>query len=308
MSALLRPLGAFAGAFLLAACALLAPRQLLLADHPLAGRIWDPGANRIVAPEEALGRAVRARYVLLGEVHDNPEHHRLQRVVLEALARRGPARALAMEQFDADHQRAIDAARAEGAGAEAIADAGRFDRRGWNWPLYRPLVEFALERGWPLIAANLSRAQARGVLDDPARSGLAEADTPLREALERDLIAGHCGERPEAKRLAGLVEAQRARDARLARALSAVPNAAGVLIAGNGHARKDRGAPLYLPGADLVAIGFVEVEAGKNQALDYIAEGFATAASYDFVWFTPRAARPDPCAHVKRSGAAPKAL
>jgi len=308
VSALLRPLGAFAGAFLLAACALLAPRQLLLADHPLAGRIWDPGANRIVAPEEALGRAVRARYVLLGEVHDNPEHHRLQRAVVEALARRGPARALAMEQFDADHQRAIDAARAEGAGAEAIADAGRFDRRGWNWPLYRPLVEFALERGWPLIAANLSRAQARAVLDDPARSRLPEADTPLREALERDLIAGHCGERPEAKRLAGLVEAQRARDARLARALSAVPNAAGVLIAGNGHARKDRGAPLYLPGADLVAIGFVEVEAGKNQALDYIAEGFATAASYDFVWFTPRAARPDPCAHVKRSGAAPKAL
>lgn len=307
MSALLRRLGAFAGAFLLAACAPLAPRQMLLADHPLAGKIWAPGANRIVAPEEALGRAMRARYVLLGEVHDNPEHHRLQRVVLEALARRGPARALAMEQFDADHQNAIDAARAGGAGVEAIADAGRFDRKGWDWPLYRPLVEFALGRGWPLIAANLSRGQARAILDDPGRSGLPEADPFLREALERDLIAGHCGERPAAKRLAGMVEAQRARDARMAQALASPADRGSVLVAGNGHARRDRGIPLYLSGADLVAIGFVEVEASKRTPQDYF-DGFATAASYDFVWFTPRAARPDPCANLKRSGAASKAL
>lgn len=308
MSALTWRLGAFAGAFLLAACAPLAPRQMLLDDHPLAGKIWDPAAQRMVAAEEALGRAARARYVILGEVHDNPEHHRLQRAVLETLARHGPARALAMEQFDTTHQESIDAARTRSADAEALAEAGNFDRKGWDWPLYRPLVELALDRGWPLIAANLSRAQARAIVEDPARSGLPEADTPLREALERDLIAGHCGERPESRRLAGLVEAQRARDARLARALSASPNVGGVLIAGNGHARKDRGVPLYLPGADLVAIGFLEVEPEKSELQDYFAEGFATAASYDFVWFTARAARPDPCAHVKRSGAAPKAL
>lgn len=307
MSALLRPLGVFAGAFLLAACAPLAPRQMLLSDHPLAGKIWAPEANRIVAPEEALGRAMRARYVLLGEVHDNPEHHRLQRVVLEALAGHGPARALAMEQFDADHQRAIDAARAEGAGVEAIADAGRFDRKGWDWPLYRPLVEFALGRGWPLVAANLSRARARAILNDPARSGLPAADTPLREALERDLIAGHCGERPAGKRLAGMVEAQRARDARMAQALASRADRGSVLVTGNGHARRDRGIPLYLSGADLIAIGFVEVEASKPTPQDYV-DGFATAASFDFVWFTLRAARPDPCANLKRSGAASKAL
>ena len=307
MSALLWRLGAFAGALLLAACAPLAPRPMLFADHPLAGRIWDPAAHRMVEPEEALGRAARARYVVLGEVHDNAEHHRLQRAVLETLARLGPARALAMEQFDARHQDSIDAARTRNADAEALAEAGNFDRKGWGWPLYRPLVEWALGRGWPLIAANLSRAEARAIVDDPARSGLPAADAAVREALERDLIAGHCGERPEAKRLAGLVEAQRARDARLARALSASPNVGGVLIAGNGHARKDRGVPLHLP-ADLVAIGFLEVEPEKSEPRDYFAEGFATPASYDYVWFTARAERLDPCARVKRSGAAPKAL
>jgi len=230
--------------------------------------------------------------VILGEVHDNPEHHRLHRIALDALAQHGAARVLAMEQFDTERQEAIDVARARREGVEALAEAGKFDREGWDWPLYRPLVEFALERGWPLAAANLSRARSRTIVDDPARSGLPAADPVLRAALERDMIEGHCGERPEAKRLIGMVEAQRARDAEMARALLARGDSASVLIAGNGHARRDRGVPLYVRDAGLVAIGFVEVETGKTVPSDYIADG---AASFDFIWFTPRAAREDPC-------------
>ena len=132
-----------------------------------------------------------------------------------------------MEQFDSEYQPAIDAARAAGADAEALADAGHFDRKGWNWPLYWPLVQFALDRGWPLAAANLSRAEARAIVADPARSGLPPAPA-VTKALERDIIDGHCGAAPEPKRLAGMVEAQRARDVRMASVLKG-PN---VLIAG----------------------------------------------------------------------------
>ena len=224
--------------------------------------------------------------MILGEIHDNPEHHRLQRVVLEALAARGGPRLLAMEQFDSEHQAAIDAARASGADAEALADAGHFDRKGWGWPLYRPLVQFALESGWPLVAANLSRTEARALVADPGRSELAPAAPSVRGALERDIIDGHCGAAPEAKRLAGMVEAQRARDARMASVLKSES----VLIAGSGHARRDRGVPLYLPSDDLISIAFMEVEPGMARPQD-----FADAASYDYLWFTPRAARDDPC-------------
>ncbi|HZD19287.1 MAG TPA: ChaN family lipoprotein, partial [Burkholderiales bacterium] len=188
----------------LAACA----RPLAPGEHPLVGRIWDARAERFVSPEEVFNHGARARHVILGETHDNPEHHRLQRVVLDALAARGEKRLLAMEQFDTEYQAAIDAARAAGADAERIADAGHFDRRGWNWPLYRPLVQFALEHGWPLVAANLSRAEARAVVANPARSGLPPAPATVQAALERDIIEGHCGAAPEAKRLAGMVAAQ----------------------------------------------------------------------------------------------------
>ncbi|HYR33234.1 MAG TPA: ChaN family lipoprotein [Burkholderiales bacterium] len=226
-------------------------------------------------------RAARTRHVILGETHDNPAHHRLQRAALDALANQH--RLLAMEQFDSEYQAAIDAARS--GGAEAVADAGHFDRKGWNWPLYKPLVEFALERGWPIVAANLSRAEARAIVADPTRSGLPPAPPAVRSALEQDMIDSHCGAAPEAKRLAGMVEAQRARDARMASVLKG-PS---VLIAGNGHARRDRGVLLYLGGTDVLSIAFTEVDDGERSPRVY-------EQSFDYLWFTARAARADPCA------------
>ena len=253
------------------------------AHSPAPGEIWDTRAERFVSAHDVYARAARATHVILGETHDNPEHHRLQRLALERLT--GP-RALAMEQFDSEYQAAIDAAPAK---TEAIADAGHFDRKGWNWPLYRPLVEFAVEHRWPIIAANLSRMEARRIVRDPAASGLPPAPE-VAKALERDIAESHCGERPPPKLLAGMVEAQRTRDAHMASRLGSRT----VLITGSGHARRDRGVPLYLPGADVVSIGFMELDADKKSPRDYLT-GLFTPASFDYVWFTPRATRRDPC-------------
>ena len=47
-------------------------------DHPLAGQIWDVAHGRFV-PMTALASAVSAaRFALLGERHDHPEHHEFQ--------------------------------------------------------------------------------------------------------------------------------------------------------------------------------------------------------------------------------------
>ena len=243
-------------------------------------------AGKFSSERELFDRAARARHVLLGETHDNPEHHRLQLVVLRALGHQ--QRVLAMEQFDSEHQAAMD--RAASRDSEALADAGRFDRKGWNWPLYRPLVEFALERRWPVRAANLSRADARRIVGNPALADLPPAAPSVVEGLQRDIAQGHCGQSPPPKVLAGMVQAQRARDARLASALVE----RSVLITGSGHARRDRGVPLYLPPGDVLSVGMIEVDDGKRAPADYYGDFFGPA-SFDYLWFTPRHARPDPC-------------
>jgi uncharacterized iron-regulated protein len=273
-------------------CALLALAACATAPHPLEGRIFDARSGAFVERAALLEEAARTPYVLLGERHDNAGHHRLQHEVVEGMLARGARPALAFEQFDREHQAALARAQAApGRDADSVAAAGRLDRDAWRWPDYQPLVTLALERGLPIVAANLSRAEARAIVREPARSGLAPASAPVRAALERDIVEGHCGQRPE--RLDGMIDAQRARDAALARAIAAHPSA--VLVTGAGHARRDRGVPLYLPaGARVLSIAFVEVEDGQRSPRDY-----AGAGSYDYAWFTARAPRKDPCAGLR---------
>jgi uncharacterized iron-regulated protein len=275
------------------------------AAHPLSGRIWDTRARDWISTTELEHRLARARHVLLGEVHDNAEHHRLRRDLLAALVRDGRRPAIAMEQFDREHQPALQRAQNEPAFApESLKTAGRVDAQGWNWSYYEPIVRLALDHRLPILAANLSRADAFRVSTQGAAAVLGAAavselhlEQPLPDAVRRKLEQviedGHCGEAPR-NILPGMVAAQRARDAIMAHTLQA--HAPAVLIAGNGHVRRDFGVPYYLArypqGDDVLAVGFIEVDAAKPAPTDYVTVG---APEYDYTVFTPRAPRPDPC-------------
>ena len=104
--------------------------------------------------------------------------------------------------------------------------------------------------------------------------------------MRRELSEGHCSPPSEAA-LRAMVLAQRARDAAMARAMRAAGPEA-ILIAGNGHVRKDRGVPALLPGT--VSLGLIELKESRSDAAEYL------AAPYDYLWFTAQVPRPDPCA------------
>jgi uncharacterized iron-regulated protein len=294
----------------LAGCA--APR-LILAEHPLAGRVWDVALGRFLPPPEAEERIAAADIALLGEIHDNPAHHQIQARLLRQAIARGKRPALAMEQFDTDWQSAIDAARKAGATTAAIAQAGRISS-GWEWPLYQPLVLQALRERLPIVAANLSRERARG-LASGGHAALGEGEA-RRLALDRNwsaeqgatlrrmLVDGHCGQ--DDPMIDRLVPVQRAKDAVMADRILGSGNAA-VAIIGRSHARKDIGVPLYLreraPEKRLVSLGLVEVEAGLGDPAAY---PDAAPGLHDLVWFTPRALRPDPCAGFRKIGHSPR--
>ena len=66
-----------------------------------------------------------------------------------------------------------------------------------------------------------------------------------------------------------------------------------VLIAGNGHVRKDYGVPNHLD-VESASVGFVEVWKDKDHPRDYDANRF------DYTWFTPRVDSLDPCEKYKK--------
>jgi uncharacterized iron-regulated protein len=140
--------------------------------------VGDPGF-RIVAPDARTGitwaqmidRLARADVVFFGEQHDDPETHRAETAVLESLGRVGRPVVLSLEMFERDVQPVLDDYLA---GRVSEAD---FLARSRPWPRYasdyRPLVELAKARGWPVIAANVPRPLASAV----GRKALAALDT-----------------------------------------------------------------------------------------------------------------------------------
>ena len=71
-------------------------------------------------------------------------------------------------------------------------------------------------------------------------------------------------------------------------------DAQGVVIAGNGHVRKDYGMPNHIDQPH-TSIGLVEVVGELKEVLDYAPE------RYDFVWFSPRLDDIDACEKYKEA-------
>ena len=278
-------------------------------DHPLAGRIWSVGEARFVEAEDLVERLSSSRYVLLGEKHDNPDHHRLQAWVVEALIAAGRRPAVAFEMIDEGQAPALDAYLAgRPVDAAGLGPAIGWEQTGWpDWALYRPIADAAVAAGLPIRAANLSRDGIRAVARDgwkalaPERvSRLALSTEPNEEtrlAMSAEMKESHCGMLPD-ESVPAMIRVQRVRDGLMAEAM-ARPGADGaVLIAGNGHVRRDRGAPWYLrllDPAPATSLAFLEVAAGRLEPADY-GRAFDGTLPFDYVWFTPRLDDADPCA------------
>lgn len=292
-----------------------APVRLIERHHPLVGRVWSVRERRFVPPARVEADVRAARYLLLGERHGNPDHHALQGRLIASAAQGGRRVAVVAEQLDFDVQPAIDECRRDC--ADFGADLGaRVNWAASGWPayaVYRPVFDAAGAAKAPVYAGNAGakriRALSRGDAPTAAeQSWVARAKTPLeglgRDRLVADLTEGHCGHMP-AQHAESLVLAQRLRDASMTSRLelaaaSLEPQAAIVLVAGTGHARRDYGVPTLL-GEPALVIEFVEAAHGATRP-----ERYGPLDGYDYVWFTARVDEPDPCEKFRRSGAAAK--
>ena len=280
------------------------PAPELGEHHPLRGRIWDARARAFIDEQTLAARLAAASHVLLGEKHDNPRHHQIQALLLRALVDAGRRPALVWEMITDEEAPALDRFLRSGArDPDKLGAALRWEERGWPpWSIYRPVAAVALEAGLSLVAAGIDRRQlmelAHGPTSQPAAARLpaaAEAD------LAQEVREAHCGHStPGMERM--MVRAQQRRDSRMARRMLGHGGGA-VLIAGNGHARRDRGVPFQLraldPAARAVSLGIVEVQGGETRPEAYAAGAPGLGPAYDYIWLTRRVDNVDPCARFR---------
>jgi uncharacterized iron-regulated protein len=272
-----------------------------------AGALWvttttvaTAASVKIDPTPTALAQAMQGhRVVLLGEVHDNAAQHALRAAALRQLVVNGARPAIAFEQFNREWQANIDRARHERPRDADYVIAQAKGEVGWRWDLYRHFVALALEYDLPIVAANVSRADAIQVAID-GWSAICDARTidelkldklpaAFRRKHEDAIAIGHCN-LLSAEELPARARAQMTRDIVMARSIRPYVDRGVVLLAGNGHVRRDIGVRFWLP-ADVtrnaISIGVLERDQDSSAP--------ESASDFDAYVVTERAERPDPC-------------
>lgn len=234
-----------------------------------------------------------ARVVILGEQHDNPDHHIRQAEWVAALE---PV-ALVFEMLTP-----AQAARADVDWASQADLDAAIGWTGGDWPsfdMYFPI--FAAAPDAAIYGAGVPRDVLRAQMETPlalhplaAEFGLDLPLDPETQAAREELqSAAHCGALPD-EVLPMMVDAQRIRDAALAdAALRALEDTGGpvVVITGNGHARTDWGMPALMgyaaPQVQVFALG-----QGEN--------GNAAEGIFALTLDAPAPERGDPCAAFRQ--------
>jgi uncharacterized iron-regulated protein len=316
-------------------------------QHPLAGSVYSPKHGGLATLPSGMTAALllltgkQGGMVLVGEVHDNPIHHKLQAWLIELNAKtwRDRRPGIVFEQIRVDQQPALDQFKALAeAGSGTAYDLFRlleWDKSGWpSAQIYEPLFEAVLASKLPIYAGDPPQGWVRSV----ARGGLSSVPprersrlrlddpipAPLIDALRKELAGSHCGVLA-AEAIEGMIAAQRYRDAHLADALLSAegryhdapreegtflrglipPPQTAILIAGNGHIRTDRGVPWYLrlrrPTMNVTTHMLIEVEEGKTDPESYVPRDPEGKPAADLLIFTPRAEREDPCEAMRKS-------
>jgi uncharacterized iron-regulated protein len=98
------------------------------------------------------------RIVYVGEVHDVFAHHAVQLDIITAVHKRYPQVAIGMEMFQRPFQNTLDRYIEGGISEEEfLKESEYFKRWGFDYNLYRPILDFAKREKIKVIALNLRK-------------------------------------------------------------------------------------------------------------------------------------------------------
>lgn len=271
-------------------------------DHPAHGR--DPAMpetapipaaegildlRRQPGIDDLLPQLLTRRVVYVGETHTEMAHHDKQLEVIEKLHASGVPLAIGMEMFQAPFQSHLDRYIAGESDEQALLlDSEWYDRWGYDYALYRPILRFALEHGIPLVALNIPR-ETVDAIRAKGMNGLSESEQATLpkeidrsdkayEARLRQVFEAHPG--AESRDFQRFLEIQLAWDEGMAQQvanyLEEHPEHHMVVIAGSGHLAFGSGIPSRVE-RRLGEPGFIFLPGNQHD----VEPGLA-----DFVYFT----------------------
>jgi uncharacterized iron-regulated protein len=233
------------------------------------GTWLDPATGKSIAPGPLMADLARRSVVLLGEQHDNAEHHRWQLQILAALHAHNPNMIVGFEMFPRRVQPALDRWAAGALDVRQFLKESDWQKVwGFDPELYMPLFHFVRQNRLAMIALNVDRAlitrvgqEGWAAIPTDRRSGLsdpAKASDPYRRYLAEVFANSHRRARADTDLASVMkdgdfkrfVAAQLTWDRAMAEALAEArrkqPAFLVVGVMGQGHARSGHGVPHQL--------------------------------------------------------------
>lgn len=155
--------------------------------EPTVGDILHLPTGIYVDQPTLFAHSQRARVVFVGETHDNPASHRLQKQILSALQQQNPGRvSLAMEMFTPAQQPILDRWTAgELTEKEFLKQSNWLQNWRMNFAYYRALLTFCRDNRIPVIALNADKELQQKLGRTPI-SQLAVADREQLPEMDMD--------------------------------------------------------------------------------------------------------------------------
>jgi len=256
---------------------------------PAAWHTLTAGKPQVAASPAVIAEMAKRDVVLLGEQHDNPDHHQWQVQTVSALHSARPITAIGFESFPRRLQPVLDQWVNGELSPRQFLERTEWEKV-WSFPpeLYMPLFEFARVNRIPMIALNVERTLTRAVgekgwdsVPESQREGVGRPApaSPAYEDMLFDVFGQHGPtdgkENTRANRkdpaFRNFVESQLTWDRAMAEALATRVTAKDatrplvVGIMGGGHVRDGYGVPYQLRDVGITKLGvLLPVEAGTD--------------------------------------------
>ncbi len=245
--------------------------QLDLVFNPLLGKeelkethlnikrneLWNMDTRNTTSFDEMVDILSQKSIIYIGEKHDNATHHQLQLDIIKALYEKNPQIIIGMEMFQKPYQKVLDQWTSGEINEGILLDEVEWYYY-WDVPYeyYKGILDFAREKGLPLVAINISREllakiMSKGIdsLTEDERK-LLPVLTPVTNEYEDFMkrnYKGHPGTFTPS--LKNFILTQRLWDDTMAETISAVmetrsaKNVQMVVISGGGHIMYGLGIP-----------------------------------------------------------------
>ncbi|MFN3690885.1 MAG: ChaN family lipoprotein [Fimbriimonadales bacterium] len=266
-------------------------RQYLITVRPHA--IVDTRRRRAVSLQEMIRLLEPATFILVGEQHDNAQHHQFQAQVIEGLVQAGRSVIVGMEMFDRTKQYPLNLWTLNRLSeAEFIEQSEWKTQWGFDFALYRPIFEVVYRYRLRLVGLNVPRSVVRQTarggwqsVPETERMGIPDPDLGVedhRKLFYALLGGGHpSGEVPNDNFYAAQVVWDTAMaDAALRYLERTVPSPrlAFTILAGNGHVMYDVGISLRLRMRTHLHTGVITLLPSSAKPMQ------VRASIGDFVW------------------------